>query len=93
MLLKGEWVAQNECAGKPKKIGFSINSIYSPWVTFGQVAAEFARSKDDPANLMNFINSWLGQPCENLSASMDVDSVMDQRTDTPEFVVPSWARL
>lgn len=93
MLLQGQWVAENECAGKAKKIGFSINSIYSPWVTFGQVAAEFARSKDDPANLMNFINSWLGQPWENLSASMDVDSVLDQRTNTPEFVVPAWAQL
>lgn len=64
MLRHGKWIPENECKGRPKKIGFAINSIYSPWITFGQVAAEFQRSKNDPADLMNFINSWLGEPWE-----------------------------
>lgn len=93
MLRRGKWVAQNECKGKPKRIAYSINSIYSPWITFGQVAAEFQRSKDDPADLMNFINSWLGEPWENLSANMDIGSVLEQRTEIPAHVVPAWAQL
>lgn len=76
-----------------KGIAYSINSIYSPWITFGQVAAEFQRSKDDPADLMNFINSWLGEPWENLSANMDIGSVLEQRTEIPAHVVPAWAQL
>ena len=93
MLRHGKWIPENECKGRPKKIGFAINSIYSPWITFGQVAAEFQRSKNDPADLMNFINSWLGEPWENLSANMDIGSVMDSRTEVPEHVVPRWAQL
>ena len=43
-------------------VAFHINTIYSPWVRFGEVAYEFLKAKDDPALLMNFINSWLAEP-------------------------------
>ena len=57
------------------------------------MAAEFIRSKDDPLQLKNFVNSWLGEPWESKSAVMDVDIVLQHKTECPMFIVPSWAQL
>ncbi|UTW68665.1 phage terminase large subunit family protein [Anaerobacillus sp. HL2] len=37
-----------------------MNTLYSPFVRFGEIAKEFLASKDDPEALQNFVNSWLG---------------------------------
>lgn len=93
MLRAGRWVAKNKVAGRIRTVGFHINSIYSPWLTFGQVAAEFLNSKDDPADLMNFINSWLGEPWEDKAATLDSDIVLSKQTNLPECIVPDYAQL
>ncbi len=62
MLRHGEWRAANKPQSKVRSISYHLSSIYSPWVTFGDVAYEFRNSKDTPASLMNFINSWLAEP-------------------------------
>jgi phage terminase large subunit GpA-like protein len=43
--------------------GFHIWAAYSPWVTWSELAAKFleANAGGDPARLMNFVNSWLGE--------------------------------
>lgn len=93
MLREGRWVAKNQFVGRARTVGFHINSIYSPWLTFGQVAAEFLNSKNDPADLMNFINSWLGEPWEDKAATMDSSLVLDKQSDLPECVVPDYTQL
>ena len=62
MLRHGEWRAENKPQSKVRSISYHLSSIYSPWVTFGDVAYEFKNSKGTPASLMNFINSWLAEP-------------------------------
>lgn len=62
MLRHGEWRAENKPQSKVRSISYHLSSIYSPWVTFGDVAYEFKKSKGTPASLMNFINSWLAEP-------------------------------
>ncbi len=93
MLKQGEWRPDCKTAGKPRSIGFHINSIYSPWVSFGTVAREFLVSRGNPEMLMNFVNSWLGEPWEDRAAVMDADVVLEKQTDVPEGVVPSWTKL
>lgn len=93
MLKKGRWVAENETDGTVRSVGYALNSIYSPWVSFGQMAREFLKSKDDVLDLMNFVNSWLAEPWEQTSAVMDADVVLQHKTDCPMFVVPEWAQL
>ncbi len=34
---------------------------YSPWLAWWEIAAKFLRSKGDPAQLQNFVNSWQGE--------------------------------
>lgn len=93
MLRKGKWITSDKFNGIPRKIGFSINSMYSPFVTFSDVATQFIESKDDPSLLMNFVNSWLGEPWRSKASRIEVDSVMQQRTDTPAGYVPKWAKI
>jgi len=52
-----------ECLQKirPKRIGFQINRLYSPWHSFGMVAREFLESKDYREKLMNWRNSWMAE--------------------------------
>lgn len=93
MLKKGRWVAMNTPEGKIRSVGYSLNSLYSPWVSFGQMAREFMKSKDNALELMNFVNSWLGEPWEQKSAVMDADVILQHKTDCLMFVVPEWAQL
>ncbi len=93
MLRAGRWIAENQVAGRARSVGFHINSIYSPWVTFGQVAVKFLTSKDDPALLMNFVNSWLGEPWEDKAATLESDQVLEKQSELPEIVVPDYTQL
>ena len=43
--------------------------------------------------LMNFVNSWLGEPWESKSAVMEADFVLKHKTDCPMFIVPEWCQL
>lgn len=92
MLTKGKWVADKQIEN-PRNIAFHINSLYSPWVTFGDVAEEFVRSKDEPSKLMNFVNSWLGEPWKPKAASVAATAIMHQKTNIPQGLVPKWAKL
>lgn len=93
MLKKGKWKLENEAYEHPKSVGFSLNSLYSPWVTFGQMAVKFLEVKDDPSLLMNFVNSWLGEPWKSKASRIEVGNVMRQKTKLRSGVVPKWARL
>ena len=93
MMRTGEWKPLNQRRGRPRSVAFQINSIYSPWLTFGMVAVEFLTSKDDPETLMNFVNSWLGEPWEDQAATMDSEAVQNRRSDIPMGIVPSWAQI
>jgi len=79
--------------GRPKKIAFHINAMYSPWVSFGMVAEKFARSKDDPSELMNFVNSWLGEPWKPKTEAIAATTIIRQKTDIPANIIPKWAKL
>lgn len=61
MIRAGEWRAHNE-SPKPAQASFHLNSLYSPDVTFGQVAIKFIEEKRYLNGLQNFVNSWLAEP-------------------------------
>ena len=44
------------------RAGFWINAIYSPWLSFSEIASEWLNSYQKPELLMNFVNSWLAEP-------------------------------
>jgi phage terminase large subunit GpA-like protein len=93
MLQEGEWRIVKQNTTNKKKVAFWINTLYSPFVRFSEIALEFLNSKDDPERLQNFKNSWLAEPWEDMATHMDEDMVLERQTDTPEFVVPDWAKM
>ncbi|MFR4350564.1 MAG: terminase gpA endonuclease subunit [Roseburia sp.] len=94
MLKRGEWRdVKKNCVGRPRKVSFWLNALYSRFLTWGDIAKEFLESKDDPEKLQNFVNSWLAEPWEDTKLKTSEETVMDRKTDLPEFVVPNWAKL
>lgn len=94
MLRKGEWrVVNKKGVGKARKVSFWINSLYSRFLTWEEIALEFLDSKDDPEKLQNFVNSWLAEPWEDTKLKTNEETVMERQTELPELVVPEWASL
>ena len=92
MLRSGEWRAVNESQSKVRSVSYHLSSIYSPWVTFGDVAYEFKNSKGTPATLMNFINSWLAEPWKS-SKTKSTQNMEFTQSNYPCGVVPDKAVL
>lgn len=61
MLAKGRWIAEAPGAPYPS---YHINALYSPiglGLTWRELAAEWIEAQDDPAKLMRFVNTRLGE--------------------------------
>lgn len=71
--------------------GYWINSLYSPWVTFSEAAAEFLKSKDAVRLLMNFVNSWLAEAWEEKTREADPAVVSARTSNYMEGTVPAKA--
>ena len=85
MLRKGFWKPQSEASAHR---GYRINALYSPWLTWSEIAAKFLESKDDPASLMNFVNSWLGWIFEEKSLKIEEDYLKTRSREYQEGTVP-----
>ncbi|MGF0006550.1 terminase gpA endonuclease subunit [Eubacteriales bacterium SGI.150] len=93
MLAAGRWKPVRQKTQHPKSVAFWMNTLYSPFTRFSDIAREFMRSKDDPELLHNFANSWLAEPWEDTKLKTNADMVMERQTDTPEWVLPAWTKL
>ena len=93
MLRKGEWRVVRENTKFSRKVAFWMNTLYSPFVRFSEIAKAFLTSKDDPEEFQNFVNSWLAEPWEDTKLKTSVDLVLERQTEYEEFVVPEWAKL
>lgn len=61
-----------------------LNSFYSPWVSFGQMAVEFLRAQD-LFGLQDFTNGYLGLPWEDQVAGVHDEKVLALRRDDFAF--------
>lgn len=92
MLKHGKWKAEKKSSSR-KKLAFHLNTIYSPWVRFGDIAYEFLKSKNYPDMLQNFVNSWLAEPWEETQLKLNSDIVMKRQSEYEEFIVPDEAQV
>jgi len=88
---EGVWEEAEYPNGRCRKVGYHLNSIYSPWVSFGEVAAQFIESKDFPEKLQNFVNSWLGEPWRDKASKMKSDIVLSKQAEHERGIVPEEA--
>ena len=95
MLQQGRWQIINRRPNKKiiRSVGYHINSIYSPFVTFGQVAEQFLKSKDYPELLMNFVNSWLGEPWKSDVKETKTDEIFAKQTNYEKQIIPKEAMV
>ena len=93
MLRLGEWRTVRHNTKYARKVAFWINTLYSPFVRWSQIAKEFLSSKDDPEEFQNFVNSWLAEPWEDTKLKTNAELVMQRQTDVPALTVPSWAKM
>jgi len=86
MMLAGEWISEKGEHNRNR--GFWVSSLYSPWLTWSDIAAEFLKSKDYVELLMNFVNSWLAEVWEEKIEETTVDKVRNLARDYDQGVVP-----
>lgn len=91
MLRYGRWEVVKQKTQFPRKVCYWMNTLYSPFVRFGQIAKEFLTTKDDPEAFQNFVNSWLAEPWEDTKLKTNADIVLERQTEYEQFEVPDWA--
>jgi phage terminase large subunit GpA-like protein len=78
MVAAGVWVQTNLKAPR-KHISAHISALYSPTMTWGQVAAMFLQKKDTVGGLHDFYNHYLGLPFEHAATTItlsDIDKII-----------------
>lgn len=88
MLIQGKWEIVEEKSAKRRKVGFHLSALYSPFVTWGEIAAEFLEAKDDPALLMDFVNSRLAEPWKEVIEKRKEEEILCLRGELDPGVVP-----
>lgn len=63
MLREGKWIANKPDHENPNKVGYHINSLYSPygWYSWAQAAEEWTKAQGDVNKLKTFVNTVLGE--------------------------------
>ena len=90
---RGHWETVAQRTQFVKRVCFWINTLYSPFVRFAEIAAKFMETKNDPEKFQNFVNSWLAEAWEDTKLRTSADLVMDRQTELQAFTVPEWAKL
>jgi len=96
LVRRGQWkdiiggLPFDECMKKvkPRTVGFQFNRLYTPWFSFGMVAAEFLRTKDDPKHFQNFKNSWMAEPWTQKAEKKTEIELLNRKTEIPGRICP-----
>ncbi len=98
MLENGVWVPEGAEITPDGKVhngktqcrhrGFWLSALYSPWLTFSEIASEFLRSKNYIALLMNFVNSWLAEIWEEKAEETKPEKLIALAGDYIEGTIP-----
>src|SRR5581483_932541 len=77
ILTHGEWRAAHP---EQEIVGFWINSLYSPWRKWRELAKKFLVDKKSPETLREFVNTVLAEPWDDaVQTSVDISELMARR--------------
>ena len=94
MLAKGKWVATKpENNIRDKRRSYHINSLYSPWETWGSMAQKFIDAQQDPHLLKTFINTSLGECFDEAQNRHDQNDLMKHAEDYSLRTLPTGVLL
>lgn len=89
----GEWRPVRENGKAVRRVAYWINTLYSPFVRFSEIAKEYMTSQGDPDLLHNFVNSWLAEPWEDTKLKTNAEMVLERQTEVEQFVLPEWTKM
>ncbi|HJF32810.1 MAG TPA: phage terminase large subunit family protein [Sporosarcina psychrophila] len=93
MIRYGRWKIVEQKTEFPRKVAYWMNTLYSPFVRFGEIAKEFMTTKHDAEAFQNFVNSWLAEPWEDTKLKTNADMVIERQTEFEQFEIPDWAEF
>jgi len=103
MVARGRWVPKGmrarddgELEGErpPRAIaGYQLNVLYSPQVSWGEVAAKWLDSLGDQGRMMDLRNSWLALPWVEVIESVNAKKIQATKRDYAPGIVPAEARV
>lgn len=65
--------------------GLHVSTLYSPWVTWAQMARSFLEARKDPQTLRTWVNTELGETWEEQGEAVDAVGLLKRRQPyTPE---------
>ncbi len=94
MVSRGQWVNEAPTVEgmAPASRGYWLWAVYSPWLTFWEIAAEFKRChKAGPEAMMNFVNSWLAQVWQEREGEAELGRFAEIRQPYSPGIVPKEA--
>ncbi len=83
MIAEGQWRAT--AAGDGKTASFHISALYSPFVSWGEIALEHLACGDDPSRLQVWTNASLGEAFEDrLAVGVTADRLLTRASSWGE---------
>lgn len=80
--------------GPQRRVGTQLSSLYSPLLTWGDVAEAFVLAQKSPKALQNFVNGWLAEVFKQKKDVPDWRKFRDTHSRPEGFaVVPEWAHV
>ena len=86
MLAGGVWQPTQE--GPPGVHGYHLPGLYSPWVSWGEAALEYIKSKGSPTQRKTFHNTYLGLPFSESEDEPDWKRLYERCEDYEHGKVP-----
>ncbi|MBQ0822109.1 phage terminase large subunit family protein [Microvirga sp. HBU67558] len=87
ILRRGDWRAT--APGDGRTASFHLSALYSPFVTWGEIAAEFLTVRKDPARLQTWVNLKLGEPFEDRETAPLAPDTLQARAEDWGDLLPA----
>lgn len=81
MLAQGSWMAQAPENTSSSKVGYHINSLYSPfgWYSWANAASDYEDAEKDENKLRTFTNTVLGETWKEKGDAPDWENIFNRR--------------
>jgi phage terminase large subunit GpA-like protein len=92
MVEGGVWVQTNMNAPR-NHISWHISALYSPTISWGDIAKAFIQKHETPGGLHDFWNHYLGLPFQRKQTTItisDIEAVRDASPDYRSYSGPDW---
>jgi phage terminase large subunit GpA-like protein len=85
MLAQGQWIPSKPENQSERKVGYHINSLYSPfgWYSWAQAAQDWEDAQEDTNKLKTFINTVLGETWKEKGEAPPYENLYNRREVYP----------